>query len=88
MDEINKIQKTTTLTFLNVDRLPDDVLSDVVLLGEVEELADLGGSLWSETTRYFLVGQSRNLSLTCQWWFCWVVVWWFIELVLSMNLSV
>ena len=52
------------LSLLDVDRPPDDVLSDIILLGKFEKLADLGGSLGAQTTRHFFVCQSRNFSLT------------------------
>lgn len=42
----------------------DDVFGDIVVLGQVEELADLGGSLWSELAWENGVGESFDLSIS------------------------
>lgn len=41
----------------------DDVLADVVFLGEIEELANVAGAFRSETTWNVDVGQSGNFLL-------------------------
>ena len=46
-----------------LDFSPDDVLADVILLGEVEELADLGRPLGTETLGEDVVGQAGDLVL-------------------------
>lgn len=38
------------LAFLEGQWTLDDVLADIVLLGEVEELANVAGAFWSKTT--------------------------------------
>merc|ERR1719220_2233681 len=43
---------------------PDDVLADVVVLGQVEELPDLAGSLGSKPPRDGAVGQPGDLSVS------------------------
>merc|ERR1719175_601339 len=42
----------------------NDILADIVLLGQVEKLPDLAGTLGSQPARDGVVGQSRNLSLS------------------------
>merc|ERR1719209_1167930 len=42
----------------------DDVLANIVLLGQVEQLPDLAGTLGSQPARDGVVGQSGNLSLS------------------------
>ena len=42
----------------------NDVLGDVVVLGESEQLTDLGGALGAQTTGGSLIGESGNLSVT------------------------
>ena len=42
----------------------DDVLGNVVMLCQVEKLADLGGSLWSELAWKNRVGESFNFSIS------------------------
>lgn len=42
-----------------------DVLAHVVILGQVEQLADLGGALRAPQARLLLVCQSRQLLLAC-----------------------
>jgi hypothetical protein len=51
------------LTLLGLERSSHDVLSDVVLLGQVEELPQLAGSLWTTSTRDESVGQTIDLLL-------------------------
>lgn len=41
------------------------VLPDIVLLGQVEQLADLAGSLGAQAARHGAVGQSGDVLLTC-----------------------
>merc|ERR1712142_344074 len=40
---------------------PDNILADIILLGQVEELADLGGSLRPKATGNSFIGQARDL---------------------------
>ena len=42
----------------------DDVLANIVLLGQVEQLPDLAGTLGSQPARDGVVGQSGDLSLS------------------------
>ena len=42
----------------------DDVLANIVLLGQVEQLPNLAGTLRSQPARDGVVGQSGNLSLS------------------------
>lgn len=49
---------------LGGDLSSDDELSDIVLLGQVEELSDLGGSLGTQSSGQDGVGESGDLSLT------------------------
>jgi len=42
----------------------DDVLTDIIFLGQVEESSDLGGSLGSETTGLDGIGESFNFVLS------------------------
>lgn len=52
------------LAFLQCQWALDDVLADIILLAEIEELADVASALGSETTWNVDVGQSGNLLLT------------------------
>ena len=52
------------LTLLTGDGTADDELTDVVLLGQVEELADAGSTLGTETLRDSLVSDVGNLLLS------------------------
>ena len=63
--ELDRGDKTLDLRGLGVllaalggDRPADNELADILLRGEVEELADLGGALWSETDWLGLVGEA------------------------------
>lgn len=38
----------------------DDVTTDIIFLGQVEELADFGRTLGSKTTGYIAVGKTGN----------------------------
>lgn len=49
---------------LGLDLSSDDVLADIVILGEVEELADLGGALGSEALGLDDVGQAGDIGIT------------------------
>jgi hypothetical protein len=49
---------------LRLDLSSDNVLADIVILGEAEELADLGGALGSETLGVDDVGETGDLALT------------------------
>jgi len=51
------------LSFLQLQRPPDDVLSDIVIFVEVEQLADFARSLGSQAARNRRVGQSWNISV-------------------------
>jgi len=48
---------------LALDLTPDNELPDIVLLGQVEELADLGGTLGAETLGEDDIGQSGDILL-------------------------
>jgi len=61
--DLGRLRLGLLLTFLQLQRPSNDVLSDVVVLVEVEQLADLARSLGSEATRDGGVGQAWNLSL-------------------------
>lgn len=50
---------TFLLAFL-ADWSFDDELTYVILLGQVEELADLARTFWPKTTGHIFVGQARN----------------------------
>ncbi len=52
-----------SLTFFSQGS-PHNVLPNVILLGQVEELADLAGSLGTKTARDGAVGQPGNVVLT------------------------
>lgn len=52
------------LAFLQGQRALDDVLADIVFLGEIKELADVAGALGSKTTGNVDVGQSSDFLLT------------------------
>lgn len=52
------------LAFLQSQWPLDDVLADIILLGEVVELADVAGTLWSKATWNGDVGQSGNFLFT------------------------
>ena len=52
------------LAFLDDQWALDDVLANIVVLGQVEELPDLGGTLGSETTGNGAVGKAGNLGVT------------------------
>jgi hypothetical protein len=47
-----------SLTLLVGERTGDDVLANIVILGQVEELADIVGTLGTQSTRNRFVGQS------------------------------
>jgi hypothetical protein len=49
---------------LGLDLSSDNVLTDIVILGEAEELADLGGALGSETLGVDDVGETGDLVIT------------------------
>jgi hypothetical protein len=49
---------------LGLDLSSDDVLADIVILGEAEELANLGGALGAEALGVDNVGQTRDLLVT------------------------
>merc|ERR1719228_257259 len=38
------------------NRFSDDILSDIIVFGQVEQFSDLANSLWSQTTGYKSVG--------------------------------
>ncbi len=52
------------VTFLGRQRSPHNILTDIVLFAEVEQLADLAGSLGSQTTWNSCVSQARDVTLT------------------------
>lgn len=52
------------LAGLGLELSADDELADIILLGEVEELANLGSSLWTKTTRDLGVGKTLDLIVT------------------------
>eukprot|EP00981_Chlorochromonas_danica_P011209 scaffold3808_cov170-Ochromonas_danica.AAC.8 len=49
------------LAVLLLDLARDDILADIISLGEVEELADLGGTLGAEALRHGGVGDTLDL---------------------------
>jgi len=51
------------LSFLQLQRPPDDVLSDIVIFVEVEQLADFARPLGSQAARNRRVGQSWNIGV-------------------------
>ena len=51
------------LLLLALDLPPDDVLANIVLLGEVEELADLGRTLGAKALGEDVVGQAGDVVL-------------------------
>ena len=51
------------LLLLGCDLAPDDILAHVVLLGEVEKLADLGCTLGTETLGQDGVCETRKLII-------------------------
>merc|ERR1719205_588478 len=55
--------ETLLLALLLGQRPPDDVLAHVVVLGQVEQLPDLAGSLGSKSPGDGVVGQPGDLSL-------------------------
>lgn len=52
------------LALLVFELAGDDVLPNIVLLGEVEEVADLGGTLRTEAAGDRIVGESGDISIT------------------------
>lgn len=52
------------LAFLDDQWALDDVLANIVVLGQVEELPDLGSTLGSETAGNGAVGKAGNLGVT------------------------
>ena len=56
--------KHASLTLLSQGS-SDHILSDIILLGQVEELADLAGPFGSKTAGHGAVGQAWDLVLTC-----------------------
>lgn len=51
------------LTLL-IQRLPHNILANVIFLGEIEQLADPAGPLGTKTTGHSCVSQPRNVFLT------------------------
>ena len=51
-------------TYLKGEWPLDDVLANIILLGQVEQLPNLAGTLGSQPARDGVVGQSGNLSLS------------------------
>lgn len=49
---------------LGLNLSSDNVLADIVILGEAEELADLGGALGTEALRVDDVGEAGDVSIT------------------------
>lgn len=52
------------LAFLECEWSLDDILAHIILLRQIEELANVTGALGSETTWNIDIGQSGNLLLT------------------------
>lgn len=42
----------------------DNVLADIIFLGEIEEFANVAGAFWTETTRNVDVSESGNFLFT------------------------
>lgn len=55
--------KSSHLTFFSQGS-PHDILPNIILLSQVEELADLAGPLGTKTARDSAVGQPGNVLLT------------------------
>jgi len=55
---------TLGLALLLGELTANDVLSDIILLGEVEELSDVGGSLGAQSAGNVFVGQTGKLSVS------------------------
>ena len=51
-------------TLLGFEWLADNVFAHVILLGQIEQLADLVGSLGATNSRHNTVGQAFDLGLT------------------------
>jgi hypothetical protein len=54
----------STLLLLGCDLAPNDILAYVVLLGEVEELANLGCTLRTKALGQDIVGEARKLVVS------------------------
>jgi len=54
---------SSSLTFFS-QRSPHNILPHIILLSQVEELADLASPLGTKTTRDGAVGQTGNILLT------------------------
>jgi hypothetical protein len=52
------------LAGLRLELAADDVLADIVFLGQVEQLADVRRTLWSETTWDLHVGEAWDFGVT------------------------
>ncbi len=52
------------LTFLGRQRSPHNILTDIIFFAEIEQLADLAGSLGSKATGDGCVSQTRDVILT------------------------
>ena len=61
---MNKKRWHTVLSLLQWESSLDDILSNIILLAQVEQFPDLGSSLGTKTTGLGIVGKSWNLCLT------------------------
>jgi hypothetical protein len=61
--EIQKYKVGLNLTLLDLEWLADDILAHIVVLGQVEQLADLVGSLGAANAWHDAVGQAIDLLL-------------------------
>merc|ERR550519_3016544 len=52
------------LAFLGWNRSSYDVLCKIIILGQIEQLSDLSGSFWSQSTRNNSIGQPRDVIIS------------------------
>ena len=53
------------LTLFFWQRSSDNILSDIIILGKVEQFPDFAGSLGSQTTRNGLVSKAGDILFSC-----------------------
>ena len=70
------------LTFLRGEWAPDNVLTHIVFLRQVEELADTTGSLGAQSSRHSLVGQAWDFLFS---WFNQSFKWYILKFTLFHN---
>jgi len=62
--DLRSLRLRLLLTFPQFDGSSDDILTDVVVFGQIEQLPDLSGSLRTETTRDGGISQAWDFSLS------------------------